>query len=196
MRTLILLVSITLSLMTGEVNAHASAVGYVNSGQNCVTMWYKSWHGNAAPFTEGSLDLVGINGNSFPLTNTAFDLTSGTLPSGLIAGDNYFFACSSNPNGFCSTDEDQQGGNKWQGVEYCGLQPGDYQFTYIPIANPSQDWEPATPGVLSNVFSLDAAALGGGGTQAVPTLSEWALIILSLAMALTAMVMLPRRRYS
>jgi len=144
-----------LALANASANAHTKAIGYHNAGTpGSVTFWYQSWHPCVAPFLEGSFNLVGINGNTYPSTTVPFTLSTCTKPPLLVDGINNFFACSSNPNGFCATDEDASGGTKWQGVTMTGLQAGEYQFTYIPIANPSADWEPATPGVLSNTFVI------------------------------------------
>jgi hypothetical protein len=83
------------------------------------------------------------------------------------------------------------GGTKWQGVTFNNLQAGDYQFTYIPIVNPSADWAPATPGVQSNSLTLTGVIVGAATD--IPTLSEWSLILLTLLLGTVALYVLRRR---
>lgn len=177
-------------LAGGTASAHTKAIGYHNAGPGSVTFWFQSWHGFTAPFFEGSFNLVGINGNPYPSTTVAFSLSVGVKPPLLIDGVNNFFACSRLPNSFCPTDEDNTGGTKWQGVTFTGLQAGDYRFTYIPIANPSADWDPATPGVQTNTITLTGTIVGGATD--VPTLSEWSLILLTLLLGTAALYGLRR----
>lgn len=139
---------------------------------------------------EGSLSLEGVGGNPFPITTVPFTLNTTVKPPLLVDGVNNFYACNSNPAGFCLTDEDGNGGSMWQGAEFCGLQAGDYEFNYIPIAAPSATWEPATPGVQTNVFSLSGAVVGG---TSIPTAPQWALILLSIALGAFGVGVLRRR---
>ena len=195
MRAIFLALAMALVAVAGGANAHTKAIGYHNSGPGSVTFWFQSWHGFTAPFFEGSFNLVGINGNPYPSTTVPFSLSVGVKPPLLIDGTNNFFACNRLPNGLCPTDEDASGGSKWQGVQFTGLQAGDYRFTYIPIVNPSADWAPATQGVQTNTLSLSGAVVGRGGPAAdIPTLSEWALILLSIAVALVGFGVSRRRR--
>jgi Autotransporter beta-domain len=49
----------------------------------------------------------------------------------------------------------------WQGVQFTGItRPGTYTFTYIPIANPTQEWDPINNIILTATFTLTAQALG------------------------------------
>lgn len=195
MRAFLLALAMVLLAVSGGANAHTKAIGYHNSGPGSVTFWFQSWHGFSAPFFEGSFNLVGINGNPYPSTTVPFSLSVGVKPPLLIDGTNNFFACNRLPNGLCPTDEDAQGGSKWQGVQFTGLQAGDYRFTYIPIANPSADWASATPGVNSNTLTLSGAVVGGPPPATdIPTLSEWTLILLGGLVALFGIGRLSRRR--
>jgi uncharacterized protein YhjY with autotransporter beta-barrel domain len=49
----------------------------------------------------------------------------------------------------------------WQGVQFTGItKPGTYTFTYIPIANPTVEWDPIGDGILTATFTLSALTLG------------------------------------
>lgn len=194
MRTISAIIVSALMLIATGANAHTKAIGYHNSGPGSVTFWFQSWHGFTAPFNEGSFNLVGINGNPFPSTTVPFNLSVGVKPPQLIDGTNNFFACNRLPNGLCPTDEDNSGGSKWQGVQFNNLQAGDYQFTYIPIANPSADWASATPGVNSNTLSLSGSIVNAAPPADIPTLSEWTLILLGGLVAVFGIGRLSRRR--
>lgn len=175
-------------------------IGYVNSGPGAVTFWYGSWHSLQAPLFEGSFNLVGINGTTYPSTTVSFNLSQGCTslipncpqkPAGLVDGTNNFYACT--VTGLCSSDVDGDGPvGKWQGVQFTGLQAGTYRFTYIPIANPSADWAPANAAVQTSVVILSGSIVNGTVTQ-VPTLSEWAMALLILLIAGTTVVRLRRR---
>jgi len=195
MRTISAIIVSAMMVFSAGANAHTTGIGYHNSGPGSVTFWFKSWHAFTPPFFEGSFNLVGINGNPFPSTTVPFSLSVGVKPPQLIDGVNNFYACSRLPNGLCPTDEDQNDGSKWQGVQFTNLQAGDYRFTYIPIANPSQDWASATPGVNSNTLTLSGAVVGGPPPATdIPTLSEWTLILLGGLVALFGIGKLSRRR--
>ncbi len=194
MKTVFAVIAAAILLASGGAGAHTKAIGYHNAGAGSVTFWFQSWHGFSAPFFEGSFNLVGINGNPFPSTTVPFNLSVGVKPALLVDGVNNFFACNRIPNGLCPTDEDAQGGTKWQGVTFSGLQAGDYRFTYIPIVNPSADWAPATQGVQTNTLSLSGVIVGGPPTASdIPTLSEWSLIILALLLGTVTLYMRRRR---
>jgi len=195
MRAFLSVIGLAIFLASGVANAHTKAIGYHNSGPGSVTFWFQSWHSYVTPFFEGSFNLVGINGNPYPSTTVAFSLTSGTKPPLLIDGVNNFFACNRLPNSFCPTDEDMSGGTKWQGVQFNNLIAGDYRFTYIEIANPSADWDSATPGVGTNTLTLTGVVVGGGPVTPsdIPTLSEWSLLLLTLLLGTVTVYVLRRR---
>ncbi len=193
MRTFLAVVGAALVLATGGASAHTKAIGYHNSGPGSVTFWFQSWHGFSAPFFEGSFNLVGINGNPYPSTTVPFSLSVGVKPPLLIDGVNNFFACNRLPNGLCPTDEDNTGGTKWQGVQFNNLTAGDYRFTYIPIVNPSADWAPATNGVQTNTLTLSGVVVGSGASTEIPTMSEWAMILMAILLAGSGYLFLRRR---
>lgn len=183
-RTALALMTAALFLACGGASAHTTGIGYHNAGPGSVTFWFKSWHSLVPPLFEGSFNLIGINGNPFPSTTVPFNLSTGIKPPLLVDGVNNFYACNRLPNSFCPTDEDNNGGSKWQGVTFTGLAAGDYRFTYIPIANPSADWAPATEGVRSNSITLSGVIVGGPPVASdIPTLNPAMLALLAFAVA-------------
>jgi uncharacterized protein YhjY with autotransporter beta-barrel domain len=57
----------------------------------------------------------------------------------------------------------------WQGVKFTGItKPGTYTFTYIPIAVPTQVWDPISNDILTATFTLTAQALGTTFTSLLP----------------------------
>ena len=57
----------------------------------------------------------------------------------------------------------------WQGVHFTGItRPGTYTFTYVPIANPTAEWDPISSGILTASFTLSALTLGTTFTSLVP----------------------------
>ncbi len=133
--------------------AHTNSIGYENAGPGAVTFWYGNWH-NGTNFTEGSLRVEGIS-NSF-LSETAFSLLTASKPAGLIDGTTNFY---SNGTQLVGTNGGQSV-YTWQGATITGLTVGDYRFTYLPIANPTQDWEPMDGVILSSTVSLSSAVVG------------------------------------
>jgi outer membrane autotransporter protein len=148
-------VAYTLSgmLFTQGAWAHTNSVGYENAGPGSVNFWYGNWH--HSNFTEGSMQLVGPGG--FNVTSP-FTMVVNTKPAGLIDGVTNFYSDGTQLIG-------TGGGNtySWQGVNFTGLSAGNYTFTYIPIAMPTADWDPADSIILSSTVTLSAAVLGGSG---------------------------------
>ena len=139
-RILALLVTIFVTAMSAH--AHTISIGYDNSGQGAATFWYGSYH-TGTTFTEGTFNLVGVNGNPFPSTTVPFNLVVSTKPSGLIDGVNNFYANRNSPTGLpnLATNTTNLGNvTVWQGVRFTGLAAGSYQFTYIPKTQPSHRW--------------------------------------------------------
>lgn len=149
--------SIPVLLFAAQAYAHTVSVGYENAGPGAVTFWYGTYHNTA--FTEGSMQLT--DGGSYN-TTTGFTLLTQTKPTGLVDGTTNFF---SNPGGTALVGTYTDSGGPiitWQGVTISGLTPGTYTFTYIPIAMPSQDWDPRNTVIRTGSVTLTAQLLGGG----------------------------------
>jgi hypothetical protein len=72
-------------------------------------------------------------------------------------------------------------------VTFTGLLPGDYQFTWVPIAFPTAQWDIINNN-MNGVFSLSGAVVTGDGTTPLPA----ALPL--FATGLGALGLLARRR--
>jgi hypothetical protein len=162
--------------LTGTANAHSVSIGYENAGPGAVTIWLGTYSvGHAGIVNEGSMNLVGVNGNSYPSTTLFFNLLAGPgvafKPSGLVDGVTNFYA----PNGSVGVGNtlplvgSEASFNaacpacgpvdRWQGVTFTGLAPGDYLFTWNPIAQPTLQWDILNDN-LNGVFTLTGEVVG------------------------------------
>lgn len=139
----------------GQASAHAISIGYENAGAGSVTVWLGTYSvGHAGIVNEGSLKLEGVLGTVFGPVTTAFNqlagVGAGLKPAGLIDGTtNFYIPNISDPNAALVNSEASFNAScaacgpveRWQGVTFNGLTAGDYQFTWIPIANPTAQWD-------------------------------------------------------
>ena len=142
--------------------AHTNSLGYVGDGAGSVTFWYGSWH-SGTNFTEGSMTLQGVNGNTFAPTTVNWTLLQNTQPTGLIPGTNYFMSNGTTliPYGDPSAAYGSTQSFTWQGVTFNNLGAGDYQLTYNPIAQPTMDWDPSSQVIRTGTVTLSAGLLSG-----------------------------------
>ncbi|MGN6482512.1 autotransporter-associated beta strand repeat-containing protein, partial [Luteibacter sp.] len=140
-------------------SAHTISVGYTNSGSGNLTFWYGTYHDpSEASGFEGQFKLQGPNGYE-ELVNFSDYRTS--QPEGLEDGVNNFYAAAQ--TGTTLTPDNETGRGPvltWQGVSFAGLVPGTYIYTYVPIAQPTQSWDPWAP-VLTNTLTITGADLNG-----------------------------------
>lgn len=155
--------------------AHTVSIGYDALGGGIFDVWYGTYHAGLN-FTEGSLQLVGPS----MATTVAFTMVVTSKPGGLIDGTNNFY---SNAGGTALTgtpvaitgnggsfNGQASGVLGWQGVRFTGItRPGTYTFTYIPIANPTAEWNPINNAILTASFTLSAATLGTTFASLLPS---------------------------
>ncbi|SMX22494.1 hypothetical protein [Boseongicola aestuarii] len=144
--------------------AHTVSFGYVagaNAGE--VEFWFGSYHWNGGdvlniPF-ESQLSLVGTGGTSYGPSIFSFDMSSISLPSGLVTGDNYFYADTAT-----SYENNPSSVVSWMGVTATGLDAGDYQFELQNTSSTTAFWE-LWDNSIQAPFTLRTGDIGGGGTD-------------------------------
>lgn len=159
--------------------AHTSAIGYVvgntSNALTDVTIYYGTYH-TGTNYTEGSLQFYkggtvangAITGGSILMT-TPFTIVTTTRPAGLVDGVNNFYSdgtalVGTSPGSYLDSQA-------WQGVTVTGLAAGSYQFVYVPIAQPTLEWQPWDNIIGANAFTLSASGqvnLGGGSPPPPP----------------------------
>lgn len=181
------------ALATGAASAHAVSIGFSNAGSGAVTVWLGTYQ-HGGHHLEGSLKLAGVMGTTYGPTTNAFSILTGdgvaNKPAGLIDGTTNFYADwdGNVPNTLplVPTEANFNTGcpacgpvNHWEGVTFSGLSAGDYQFTYVPIAFPSAEWDLLSTN-MDGVFHLSGEVVnpGGGGVPEPLTLS---LMVMGLA---------------
>jgi len=142
--------------------AHTTSVGYEIKPSNSVEIWYGTYH--VTGFTEGSLSFTGDNGYSQVVSFT--DLVS-AKPVGLVDGTTNYFT-----DGISLIGTANQTINTWQGVTFEHLTAGTYTFNYLPIAQPTADWEPWDNVIRTGSFVITAEALASGGGNNIDTQAE------------------------
>jgi len=177
-----------------QASAHVIAIGYsagANAGE--LNLWLGSYHANDVgdgPNLEGSARLQGLGALAGYDTTTAFTVSEGVNsytnvappPSGLVLGTNLFTTTfySGGNNADPSAIADIY---SWEAALVTGLTAGDYTFTYVPIATPSQHWAPY-PDIDNITLTLTAGDTSGGGTTAGTQIPEpMTLGILGLGLA-------------
>jgi len=166
----------------GNANAHAFSIGYENAGANAATVWLGTYKHGSIMTNEGSLNLVGVNGNTFASTTMAYNLLVSSKPAGLIDGTTNFFVSTTQSGPLVGSDtiwltslcSACGPANHWQGATFTGLSAGDYKFTYVPRANPTAEWTPYNDS-LNGIFTISGAVL-----NPVPEPETYALMLAGL----------------
>jgi hypothetical protein len=163
-------------------SAHAISIGYANAGPGSVTIWLGTYSsGHAAITNEGQLQLEGVMGTIFGPTVVAFNQLAGPgvgfKPAGLVDGVTNFYAPDSGANPNAPLVGSEAGFNaacpacgpvdRWQGVTFNGLSAGFYQFTWIPAAFPTAQWDILNNN-LNGIFDLSGVVVPPGATVPEP----------------------------
>lgn len=168
----ILLVALMM-VASAAANAHTIAVGSTNAGgAGSVNIWLGAYsHGGA--YNEGSITLNGVT--------QSFNLLVATIPTGLVAGDNYHYATTSPGGSFAgdfnsATNTTGQTVAAWQGAQFNGLAAGTYQYQVTGMNTVHwNDWNSLTPNWTGYITITDATS------QGVPEPTTLALLGLGLA---------------
>ena len=154
--------------------AHTDSLGFLitaGSGAGLYTaqIFYGSWHASGLSAAEGALDLK--TGGNLVGTQTftlfSFGQPNGTVPAGLVAGQNYFVP--DGQGGLTGTI----GGHAiyaFQSVTFNDLAAGTYTFGYNAGSSFTQNWEPSGPAINAGTFTIGANGEleVGGTTPAIP----------------------------
>jgi hypothetical protein len=177
--------------IAGEAAAHATSIGYENAGvAGSVNIWLGTYE-HGGHHLEGSMTLAGVNGTVFgPTTNSFTMLTcdgAACKPAGLIDGVTNFYAPDANIGGSDPLSGSEAGflagcpgcgpTNHWEGVTFTGLSAGDYQFTWVPIANPTLEWSPLNTN-MNGIFTIGETVITG----AVPEPEIYAMLGVGLGL--------------
>jgi hypothetical protein len=197
-----------LAVTAERAAAHATSIGFENAGApGAVNIWLGTYnHGTSSHHLEGSMNLVGVNGNLFPSTTTAFTLGAGVgpapfsgtpKPAGLIDGTTNFYGCNSTGplTSTCTGSASSFGQpDHWQGALFTGLGAGDYQFTWTPIANPTAEWSLLNPN-MNGIFTLGGIVIGNcGGPNQPPCATPSPASLPLLGLGLIGLVASLKRR--
>lgn len=160
---------IALAGIVSNVNAHSVSIGYENAGPGSVNIWLGTYN-HGGHHLEGSMTLQGALGTVFGPSTLPFSMLTSTgvgfKPAGLVDGVSNFFVQGSLGNNLPLVPTDgpwlamfpSLPVNHWQGVTFSGLSAGDYQFTWMPAQNPTQEWSPWSQS-MNGIFDLSGVVI-------------------------------------
>jgi hypothetical protein len=137
------------------------------------------------------MKLEGVLGTIFGPVTTSFNLLAGPglgfKPAGLVDGVTNFYSPDSVVGGSLPLVGTEAGFNagcgacgpvdRWQGVTFAGLAVGDYQFTWIPIANPTAQWDILNTN-MDGVFHIGQTVI----TPGIPEPETYAMMLAGLGL--------------
>lgn len=164
---------------------HATSIGYTNAGPGAVTVWLGTYE-HGGHHLEGSMQLQGVSGTVYGPTVVPFHILTSTgaqfKPAGLVDGVTNFFG----PNPMVNVGADlplvgvdpilHGGVNHWQGATFAGLTAGDYQFTWIPVINPTLEWSPLNNN-MNGVFNLSGQVVNPNPPGVPDSGATWLLMV-------------------
>lgn len=160
MKKIITLCLMTTLFVSTQISAHTIAIGTTNAGApGSVTVWLASYgpgHGGSVSI-QGNITLDGVTQD--------FGLLTSVLPTGLDAGDNYFYADGGNVADAFSSTANNTGhvDTFWQGATFTGLAAGAYSYAIAGLTN--VDWANDNNGVSAWGGNL---VIPGSSVSAVP----------------------------
>ena len=121
-------------LATATVQAHTIALGTTNAGGLGNLMLWMGTYDHGSPIAQGSITLTALDGNAITNITSNFTQVVTTQPTGLVAGDNYFYADAAGGSqwGTLASDSYHSALNNvglgpavnWQGALFTGLTAG------------------------------------------------------------------------
>ena len=163
-----------------NANAHTDSLGFIVSDNSTaglydVKIFYGSWHPNMTS-PEGALLLqtsagVTVGTQTFALVPSYTNVTNGIVPTGLVAGTNYFFPDSStSQQGDLTGNPSGHSIYAFQSATFTGLIAGSYLFGYTTGSTLSINWTPSDTAINNGSFTITSSGnLGGvGGTTLTP----------------------------
>jgi outer membrane autotransporter protein len=152
-----------IALGANMASAHTDALGYLVSDGSAAGLFdvqivYGSWHGGVVS-AEGAVQLnradnstVGTQAFAILLSNAS----DGTLPSGLMPGQNFFYI-SSDGNSLVATDSAGNGVYNFQAATFTDISAGTYTFAYASTSGLTQVWTPAGDAISSGTFTVTSS---------------------------------------
>jgi len=152
--------------------AHTDSLGFIISdgssdGLFNFQIFYGSWHMVDTP--EGALDLSRdgdvIDTQTFQIFPEFGGVSDGTLPSGLVAGVNYFFPdMTTSEQGDLTGDPTGHPIYAFQYVTFTDMEAGDYTFGYNAGSSFTANWQPSDSAINAGSFRVSSdGSLGGVG---------------------------------
>ncbi|WP_158085590.1 autotransporter domain-containing protein [Henriciella aquimarina] len=151
--------------LSSTAYAHTDALGFIitpsdSEGFYDAEIFYGSWHSSGLSAAEGDLLLTMADGTqigtqTFELVDGFVSVSDGTVPDGLVAGENYFFPNTSTPEqGDLTGDSGGHSIYAFQSVTFTSLAPGEYLFGYTQGSSFTANWQPSDTAINNGSFTI------------------------------------------